>query len=524
MALYDAYNRPVRTQELTRQHAAPTMAGVRSLWNDSVASGLTPVRLASLLREAAEGDHDAFLTLAEEMEERDMHYACELSKRKLAVGRLPVSVEAVSDDQRDIDIADAVRRLLRGAGFRFLVKDMLDGLGKGYSVCEIDWDRSQPRWKPRQYDWRDPHFFQFDRIQRREIRLKDEAGGMDGLALAPFKFITHVPRIKSGLPIRGGLARLAAWAFMCKSYSIKDWLAFAEVYGMPLRMGKYGPSASEGDKDVLRMAVANLGIDAAAIFPESMQIELVEAGGKTGSADFFQRLADYFDGQVSKGILGQTASASGTPGKLGDEKLQAEVRDDIRDDDAEQLADTLQRDLIKPFIDLNFGPQEEYPNLELRAADAYDVAGMADALGKLVPLGLRVEQSVVRDRMGLPDPDKTAAPEDLLQVPTTVPPESLPVGMNRAMNRQADIEKEQADIDAAADGLTAEELQQQMEGVLVAPILSKLKETGSLEDVLVWLAETEPNLPIEDLQQRLAQAIFVGEMYGRLTAEESPGA
>lgn len=518
--LYDAYNRPVRTQELTREHAAPTMAGVRSIWNDSVATGLTPTSLAGLLRQAAEGDHDSYLTLAEEMEERDLHYAAELSKRKLAVGRLPVTVESASDDQRDIDIADAVRRLVKGSGFRFMLKDLLDGLGKGFSVCEINWNRSLPQWKPLGYDWRDPHFFQFDRIRRTEIRLKDETGGMDGLPLAPFKFITHVPKIKSGIPIRGGLARLATWAYMCKNYSIKDWLAFAEVYGMPMRMGKYGPNASDADKDVLRMAVANLGTDAAAIFPESMQIELVEAGGKNASADFFQRLADYFDSQVSKGILGQTASASGTPGKLGDEKLQAEVRDDIRDDDAAQLEATLQRDLVQPFVDLNFGTRDDYPQIQMRAADAYDIASMSEALSLLVPLGLRVEQSVVRDRMGLPDPDKNAKPEDLLQ---QVPVPPSPPALNLAMNREASGDDEQAAIDAAGDGLTAAELQQQMEGVL-APMMKLIDEAGSFEDILAALAEAEPDVPIEDLQEKIARAIFVGEMYGRVTATEAPSA
>ena len=51
-----------------------------------------------------------------------------------------------------------------------LVKDALDGLGKGYSVVEIDWARGA-QWLPRKYDWRDPRFFQTDRVSQREIRL-----------------------------------------------------------------------------------------------------------------------------------------------------------------------------------------------------------------------------------------------------------------------------------------------------------------------------------------------------------------
>ncbi|WP_027714906.1 DUF935 domain-containing protein [Desulfuromonas sp. TF] len=521
--LLDAYGRPVRTQDLTREKAAPTLAGVRTIWTDTVASGLTPYKLAGLLRSATEGDHDAYLTLAEEMEERDLHYACELGKRKLAVARLPASVEAVSDKPRDIEIADAVRSLLKRSGFRFLVKDLLDALGKGFSVAEIIWDRTGSRWWPGRYEWRDPHFFQFDQVARREVRLRDLEHGIDGAPLAPFGFIVHVPKIKSGIPIRGGLARLAAWAFMCKGYTVKDWMAFCEIYGMPLRLGKYRSGASAEDIDVLKMAVANLGSDAAAVFPESMLIELIERKG-TGGETVFQVLADHLDAQISKGILGQTASASGTSGKLGDEKLQAEVRDDIRDDDAEQLEDTLQRDLIKPFVDLNFGPQEAYPTLQLRAPDAEDTAALADALAKLVPLGLRVEQSVIRDKFGLPDPDKNAKPEDLLGPPVVAPGGAVPgqaPDLNRARPGEAQRSlalnaEQQATPDTAerlADKLGRESLPAM--AAMIAPIAELVRTSGSLEEIRAGIEKLAGNIPLADMGTLMAQAMALANLAGR---------
>jgi phage gp29-like protein len=521
MALLDAYGRPVRTQELTREKAAPTLAGVRTIWTDTVASGLTPYRLASLLRSATEGDHDAYLTLAEEMEERDPHYACELGKRKLAVGRLPAVVEAASDSARDIEIADAVRALVKRPGFRFMIKDALDGLGKGFSVVEIVWDRTGSRWWPGRYEWRDPHFFQFDQVTRREIRLRDLEAGIDGLPLAPFGFITHVPKIKSGIPIRGGLARLAAWAFMCKGYSLKDWMAFAEVFGMPLRMGKYRAGASAEDIDVLKMAVANLGSDAAAVFPESMLVELVERKG-SGGETVYQVLADHLDAQVSKGILGQTASASGTAGKLGDEKLQASVRDDIRDDDADQLADTLNRDLIRPFVDLNFGPQEVYPTLSLEAPKAEDIKALSEALGILVPLGLRVEQSVIRDKIGLPDPDRNAKPEDLLQPPR---PSGTPPVAQGGLNRQACTCPTCAtalNAEQAAEPDTAERLAGKLSGAagpvmdaMLAPIAELVRTSGSLEEIRAGLEALAGTMPMADMGRLLAQALTLAHLAGR---------
>jgi len=522
--LYDAYDRPIRTQELTREHAAPSLTGIRTIWNETVAGGLTPSGLAAILRNAADGDHEAYLVLAEEMEERDLHYACEIGKRKLAVSRLPISVESYSDDAHDIELADAVRDLVRRPGFRNLIKDLLDALGKGYSVSEIMWDRSGSKWRPAEYIWRDPRFFTFDRVSRSRIRLRDAADLAEGIELPGYKFIRHLPRIKTGIPIRGGIARLAAWAFMCKGYTIKDWLAFAEVFGMPLRLGKYDAGASEKDKDVLRMAVANLGTDAAAVFPQSMEIELVEAA-KAGSTDFFQRLADYLDTQVSRGILGQTATTQGTPGKLGNEEAQKEVREDIRDDDAEQLEETLNRDLVRAYIDLNYGPQENYPTLQLRATKREDIVALSESLAKLVPLGLSVEQSVIRDKLGLPDPGKNAKPEDLLRPAAQALPQTETVSQSlNSWRRQLVAALNQAgaqpldEIDAAADDALDGWVRAGGTDPIIEPIAQALAGADSREAFEARLEEILRAQDVGALVKHLAPALFKAWVLG--AAEE----
>ena len=96
-------------------------------------------------------------------------------------------------------------------GFPDLVEDMLDALGKGFSVIEIDWKKTVQTWTPQEFIFRDPRFFRFDRETGREIRLIDERDVVDGVELQPFKFIRHKAKLKSGLAARGGLARLVAF-------------------------------------------------------------------------------------------------------------------------------------------------------------------------------------------------------------------------------------------------------------------------------------------------------------------------
>ena len=433
VTLYDAFNRPIKKQDLVREFAAPSLTGIRTLFTNTVASGITPERLASLLQRAVDGDPHDYLTLAEEMEEKEPHYASVLATRKRAVAKLPTQIEAVSDSAKDIEIADAVRELIKRAGYKALKEDLLDALGKGYSAVEIDWDKSGKRWFPRAYKWRDPRFFTFNRVTRTELRLLDESNMLEGVELPPYKFITHFPKLKSGIPIRGGLARLAAWSYMAKMYTFKDWLAFVEIFGMPLRIGKYGTNALPEDIQILKTAVANLGSDAAAVLPESMKIEFEKAATSTGGEKLFQGLAEWNDKQVSKAVLGQTMTADDGSSQA-QAKVHDEVRGDITESDAEQLEETLNLHLVKPFVDLNFGHQDVYPTLQLYIKKPEDIAALTNALDKLVPLGLKVEQSVIRDRLNLPDPDPKAKPEDLLGAPAGVqtPPEK-----GAALNHQA---------------------------------------------------------------------------------------
>ncbi|MDQ9547252.1 phage portal protein family protein, partial [Serratia marcescens] len=72
-----------------------------------------------------------YFILAEEMEERDLHYSSVLRTRKLTVASIEPTVEAASDDTHDIELADAVRVMIERPQIPELMFDLLDGLGKG---------------------------------------------------------------------------------------------------------------------------------------------------------------------------------------------------------------------------------------------------------------------------------------------------------------------------------------------------------------------------------------------------------
>lgn len=511
--------RPIELDQLGEELAAPSLTGIRQVWHGSVASNLTPHRLARILASAAEGDAHDYLTLAEEMEERDMHYASVLGTRKLSLVGLDVRVEAADDDAEAVRRADAVRAVADSVEFGELVAHLVDALGKGYAVAEILWDRSGREWWP-QFAERDPRFFVFDRATGRELRLLDEASPAEGVSLPGFKFIEHRPRIRSGLPIRGGLARLAAPAYMCKAWTWRDWMAFADIYGLPMRVGQYGPSATKDDIGKLMAAVANLGSDAAAVMPESVRIQFEQAANVAGAGDFFDKLAAFWDKQISKGVLGQTMTAD-DGSSLSQAQVHQTVRLDIMTADARALSNTLQRHLVEPFCQLNFGP-ELIPRLSVVVPKPDNTAAMVDALAKLVPLGLRVEQSVIRDRLGLPDPD---ADSDVLQAPVMAPQPAI----NRALNAESTApatfvaaNETPGYLDALAE--TMAERAGGAVDVWMDRIRDEVTQATGYDDLLGRLSALLTELPLDELGQALAEGFGAAALAGQSDVQDEGNA
>lgn len=505
---------PLELAVLQEEIARPNVTGIRSVWGYApIAGSLTPTRLAQILTDAVEDWPRDYLTLAEEMEERDWHYSAVLGTRKRAVSGLSITVEAASDSANDKKLADAVRELLRAAEFGDMVDDCMDALGKGYSAVELVWDRSGKEWQPC-YAWRDPRFFRFDYATQSELLLLDDEHIM-GKPLPPYKFITHRPRLKSGLTIRGGLARLAAAAYMCKSYTLTDWLAFAEVFGMPLRIGRYSPGATQSDINTLITAVANIGTDAAAILPKSMDIQFEQLAKTSDGGDkVFMGLADWLDRQVSKAVLGQTATTDAISTGLGSNtaSVHNEVRTDIQIADGRQLSNTLNRDLVRPFVDLNYGPQAKYPRIKIEVIEPEDIAGLADALSKLVPLGLRVGASTIRDKLGLPDPDDD---EEMLQaaLPAATTPPAEASAMNRAQRTTAVVQPDDV------DELTGDALGDwhPLMDPLVDPVRQLAESTESEDEFIAGLAELMRTMNPAELMRSLAAQAFKARALGDST-------
>lgn len=521
---------PIEKRLLAKEVASPTVAGVRRVHEERVAINLTPEKLGTILRTAAEGNGRDYLTLAEEMQERYLHYASQIQTRRLAIESVEATVEAA--EGTDTKIVDFVKELVDDGNLADATGDLTDGIPKGYAASEIMWEYERKRLRPVEFIERDQRFFQFDRLSLRNLRLAVD-GSIEGEELPAGKFLRHVPRIKTGIPLRRGLARAAAWAFMIQSFGLQDWAGFSEVYGMPLRVGKYHAGASEADKRTLLRAVAAIANDAAAIIPDGMSIDFHSVAGNHGEA-VFAGLLEYCDKQISKLVVGQTMT-SDDGSSQSQAKVHNEVRLDILRADCRQLAHTVTRDLVEYAVAMNFGPQEVYPQVKMPVPDPEDLDALTQNVVSLVPFGLRVSEREIREKFGLSEPGKE---EQLLTPPAMPAQAALPAGDNqtaRAPNKPAATETLSAHpgscrcrsciatLAADANDAAVDELDAAFSGIadwqeiadpLLSPLLAIFDKATSFEDALALLEAAGPDGT--RLRERLTELTAIARGIGDL--------
>lgn len=480
-------------------------------------NGLTPRKLARIFRAADAGDVSEQMELFEEMEEKDPHLFSQLQTRKLAVTGLDWEIQSFSDDDLDKKVAGFIdKQLKKIENLDDVFIDMLDAIGKGVSVMEIEWGvDTEGSNIIENIEYVHPKKLIWSALEdEMQICTKEFPSG---ISLPQNKFVVHRYKAKSGHSSRNGILRVVSWMYLFKNYDVKDWVAFCEVFGMPLRLGKYSAAASEEDKKALMEAIYSLGSDAAGIVPDSTLIEFIESQ-KTTSVEIYEKLARYCDEQISKAVLGQTLSSDSGGGSYAQGKVHNEVRHDLTAADAKALAVTVRRDIIRPLVEYNFGYNANIPFFMFDCRETEDQKETVDVYKTLVcDMGLRIPENHIYKKFNIPKPgdnEEVLEAKKVSQIDQPMLDEEL---LRHSLKQEGVAEQDQIDTMAAeavkqAEGIFQEMIKPIFNIVDTADDLETLRKALKDERLVKKLYEEMDSPELEDV---LHQAIYLSELIGR---------
>ena len=388
---------------------------------------LTPEWLAQTIDSFQAGFLREFSLLAQTIEERDDVLQAVVPKRKKAIGRNGYEVVTMDDSSQakahqealkyfydHLTATDAIKEDDHG-GFKLLVRQMGDAIGKRYAMHEIVWD-PQPDGLTAEFRFAPLWFFE---NRTGKLRYIQQEGGVEGVDLNPDNWL---------ITVGDGLMIACAIAYMFKNLSLKDWLIYCERFGMPIPIGETNAAKDSPEWDAMLAAVESIMSGAAAVKNTGEQITLLETKGHGDMPyrDLVERM-DRMMASIWRGADLSTMSRGGSSKSAVGASVQGEESEILEVDDTEWISETLNQKVSRFVIRYTFGDEKPLAYLKVLASRKQDVqtdilvdqflldsgfpltvSDVGERYGREIPKGK--EEQVLTPKMAVKDvsnPDKS---------------------------------------------------------------------------------------------------------------------
>lgn len=399
------------------------------------ARGLDPAEIAQILEDALNGDLVQQAALFDIME--DTWDRLRLNMDKVKGSMLTTKFEIMPYAERGKEPSDNaqekatfVQYVLDNFNakpwkseneYEDTIYDLMDAVGRGISVLEIFWRRSESGEFLIDYTKRVPATrYRLGNASNPEIKLDTLYLYPNGLGDTghdfdefPHKFLIGIYRTKSGNLAASGMLRSLAAFWVGKTFGWEWLLNRAQLFGIPIRWASYKEGASpKVVNDVCNMLL-NMGSAGWGAFPQGTEMNLISADAK-GVNDPNERLMAIADRACDIMLLGQTLTTDvGDSGSRAVADVHRDVELDKREAYARFVARMINNQLIPSLVELNYGNRDELPFMEPKISRPKNEKEMAERDKVLVfDMGLPVSKKWLYERHNIPIP---AEDDDLFE-------------------------------------------------------------------------------------------------------------
>lgn len=453
---------------------------------------------------------------------RDGRIGPSLRTRALAVIGREWEVIPYSDKTEDMRRAEYVKQVFLGFPFDRARRALLrGGTLKGFAVSEVMWDYSEGDVFIKDMRHRNQRRFRFDLegnilLITRDNPMGENVSFRNGLPLRKFQHVTFGDEVET--PYGVGLGRELYWPWWFKKNGIKFWLMFCDKFAGPTVTGEYPQGATEEQKNSLLAAAQAVHSSNAVIFPQGMSLSLLEAA-RSGSITTYKELVEYMDAEMTVVILGQTATTEGTPGALGSQDAQADVRGDLIKADADALCEALNSEngVVRWLVDYQFPGTRNYPQMWIKCEDEDDELTVAERDEKrsnaVAASGARLTPVYFKRRYGLE--------EDEIETTLQPPPESgggARQGGGGGISLAEPGDDPSATLSALTDRLGQAAAPQT--AAWIDSLKKRIDAAESIDELPEIILAAYPDMSVEALAGIVAEETMRAFMAGRIEAKD----
>ncbi|MBF0192095.1 MAG: DUF935 family protein [Magnetococcales bacterium] len=450
------------------------------------------------------------LAIYEEVLRDDMVKAT-FEQRRLALCATEWRIEPGGAGRIDRKAADALKSTLSAVDFDGVTDKMLYGIFYGFAVGECVWNAAGG-------------LVVLDGIKvRRQKRFGFAPDGSLRMLTSSHPLGEPVPEWKfwhfrcgadnDDEPYGLGLAHWLYWPVYFKRAGMKAWTSFLDKFAQPTVVGEFPVGTAEGEKGRLLNAVASVKSQSGLIIPQGMVVRLLEAT-RGGKADYLD-LTELMNRAIARLVLTQTMTSS-DGASLSQAEVHERMLQRIVQADGNLVAGSFNRTIARWLTEWNF-PGARPPRLVFMTDESEDLDKRANREKVITETtGLRPTRKHIEEVYGGEWEEGSAS--------SRVTPIEVPLVTSReAQQAQTPREARFAEI-AEADGQMAVDhvdLGNQLQIIaeaLVTPLLERIRDGVTPEELLNALGEMYPAMDYSRLTALLDRVVFVGETWGRIDA------